>query len=314
MNKTAVFYHYYKVNKTYNENLIFFISVAWREDYDFYIIDAANDETIELPALKNIFKIRVENKNLDYGGYSQAIDIIGERIKSYEYLFFINSSVRGPFMEHGSDDWSIIFLSKLRGNVHLVGSSINILSPETKDSVEYQKQYGGKPPFTHVQTTAYAMTQELFSCLVDNKFYDFTDKITKSNLIFMYELGLSQMVLKSGKNIDCVLPKYSGLDYTITTQDINPTSRFGDPLRRGAYFGKTAKPRELVFIKTNRRLIASLSLAWITYLGLRKDFKKEIKEWDGHQDLIKSTKKKILRSFYIVLFISLAMLTLLSEI
>ena len=314
MNKTAIFYHYYKANQAYHDNLVFFLSNAWRKDYDFYIIDADNIEDISLPELDNILKIEVKNQNFDYGGYSQAINIIGDRIHNYDYLFFINSSVRGPFMKSKRDDWSKAFLSKLRDNVHLVGSSINILSPETKDSVEYQRQFGGVPPFTHLQTTAYLMTQELLSNLIAEKFYKCSEKLSKSNLIFMYEIGLSQHVLRSGGNIDCVLPKYSGFDYTKTVRDINPTSRFGDPLRRGAYFGRTAKPTELIFIKTNRRLISSFKLAWITCVGLRKDFKKEIKDWKEHQNLIKSTKKKLLSTICTVLLISLALTTVLTLI
>lgn len=314
MNKIAIFYHYYKVNQTYHDNLIYFISVAWREDYDFYIIDAGSDEELKLPELNNIFKIRVENKNLDYGGYSQTINIIGDKIKNYEYLFFINSSVRGPFLENNRDDWTSIFLNKLRDNVNLVGSSINILSADTTDSVEYKKLNGGSPPFTHVQTTAYAMTQELLSRLIDERFYSFTNRLNKSNLIFMYEIGLSQAVFKSGGNIDCVLPKYSGLDYRKVVQDINPASRFGDPLRRGAYFGKTASPTELIFIKTNRRLISPIKLDWITYAGLRKEFNQKISDWEEHKALIKTTKKKLIQPLYVVLLISLAITTTLSSI
>lgn len=314
MNKVAVFYHYFKVNTTYHENLTYFLSVAWRKDYDFYIIDAGNIEPPKLPELNNIFKISVENKNLDYGGYSQAFNILGEKVKSYEYLFFINSSVRGPFLKNSQDDWASIFLSKLRDNVHLVGSSINILSPETKDSAEYQRQYGGSPPFVHVQTTAYLMTQELITRLIDDNFYKNTEILAKSHLIFMYEIGLSQFVLKSGGNIDCVLPKYSGLDYTESLMDINPTSRFGDPLRRGAYFGRTAEPTELVFIKTNRRLIPVVKLAWITYTGLVNNTNDEIKAWKERRALLIKTKMKLLGSLYIVLLLSLASVSLLVSI
>lgn len=311
MNKIAVFYHYYKVNRTYHENLIYFISVAWRKDYDFYIIDANKIEAPELPKLNNIFRISVENKNFDYGGYSQAINILGEKVNNYKYLFFINSSVRGPFLENNQYEWTRIFLDKLRDNMQLVGSSINILSPETKYSVEYQRQHGGSPPFVHVQTTAYLMTQELISRLIHDNFYKYTDKLSKSNLIFMYEIGLSQAVLKSGGNIDCVLPKYCGLDYTKPLEDINPTSRFGDPLRRGAYFGRTAKPSELIFIKTNRRLISSFKLAWITYTGLINDTSNEIKDWKERRALLTKTKRRLLGPLYIVLLLSLASVSLL---
>lgn len=47
----------------------------------------------------------------------------------YEHVFFVNSSVCGPFLPPVvGADWKTTFLEKLEGDVGLVGSTINILT------------------------------------------------------------------------------------------------------------------------------------------------------------------------------------------
>ena len=279
MNKTAVLYHYYDLNVSYRENMTYFLSVALRNDVDFYIITAGKVLNFEFPKCANLQIIETENINLDYGGYCQAIEILGEKVRKYEEIFFINSSVRGPFFKNKKIDWMRLFTSRFNDKVHLVGSSINILNPDTKDSQEYQRLHGGEPPFIHVQTTAYAMSGCLMRALIGQGFYNQREPLKKSEVIFTYEIGLSQRAMGYGFGIDAVLPKYQGHNYLTLNGDFNPTSRSGDPLRRGAYFGKTPKPRDLVFIKTNRRLIKSYALDWYTLNGLLKVDNKKIKLW-----------------------------------
>ena len=305
MQKTAVFFHYYELNKNYKDNLTYFISVAWRKELDFYIIDADNNTPPNLPSLPNIYLIRTRNINLDYGGYSQAIKILGDKINQYSNFVFINSSVRGPFIDDSMSDWTKKFTDKLNDEVSLVGSSINILNTRCRDSEEYQKISKGSGPFTHVQTTAYAMTYNMLTILIDSGFYENQTELKKSNVIFKYEIDLSQRVLSLGYNIDAVLPKYSGHDYKRLKTDINPTSKDGDALRRGAYFGKTPKASELIFIKTNRRLLSSYVLAWITYRGLIGPKNKIIKEWAGYKDLLKRVRFKLIKNSSLIIISAL---------
>lgn len=285
MNKTAVFYHFYDLNKSYRENMIYFLSTALQADADFFIITAGKILNFDFPEYSNLSIIETNNINLDYGGYCQAITILGKQIEKYDNVFFVNSSVRGPFIETKSSDWMSLFISRLNEKNHLVGSSINILDPRTKDSKEYHRLHGGEPPFTHVQTTAYAMSAYLLKALISQGFYSQIDPLKKSEVIFRYEIGLSQRAMDYGSGIDAILPRYQGHNYLTLQQDFNPTSRSGDPLRRGGYFGKTPKPRELVFIKTNRRLIPSYLLDWHTLIGLLRVNKKTIKTWHEYQAL-----------------------------
>ena len=303
MYKSVVFYHFFDLNDKYLENLIYFISTGWNNQSDFYIVDASNKNSPILPPLENLKLIKTKNLNLDYGGYCQAIEALGKKIDKYDELIFINSSVRGPFLKEKTLHWQSQFTSKINNETCLVGSSINILNPSSKDSIDYQNNYGSTPPFTHVQTTAYAISQNFFSELLRSNFYDNKTFSKKSELIQFYEIGLSQRAFILGYNIDCLVPKYSGIDYRKIKNDFNPTSRDGDILRRKAYFGETIKPFDLLFIKTNRRLLNDYKLAWITYKNLSSVENPIIKEWLFYKKLVKKLKLKIISPICLGVFL-----------
>jgi hypothetical protein len=102
----------------------------------------------------------------------------------------------------------------------------------------------------------------MFFCL-DHKFFtelkeegffneDEINKMGFRQLIIDKEVGMSQIALKKGYNINCILSKYKNLNYLTIDKDINPTSIDGDPYFKDKYFGKTIDPYEVVFFKTNR--------------------------------------------------------------
>ena len=71
-------------------------------------------------------------------------------------------------------------------------------------------------------------------------------------LIANKEIGLSQIALNKGWNINCILPKYRDLDYRTLDKDINKASRDGDPYLENSYFGKTIDKYDVIFFKINR--------------------------------------------------------------
>ncbi|SAK73058.1 hypothetical protein AWB75_03953 [Caballeronia catudaia] len=197
------------------------------------MIVVAGDHTIELPQRNNIRYLVVENLNHDFGGYWAAIQALGESVLSYEVVYFINSSVRGPFLpSYVAQDWKSIFRAKLTGDVGLVGSTINILAPESPFSPFYRAKYGGPEPFSHVQTVAYAMPGRTLAYLREAGFYAIRERLEKHEVTVEYELRLSQLVVKKGWNIAALLPEYSAIDYRQPHVDINPVARrysSGDP-------------------------------------------------------------------------------------
>jgi len=106
--------------------------------------------------------IHTRNLNLDYGGYVQAVKQV-ETLDQYDALLFVNCSVRGPFPPSDTEAlWFEHFTRRLSDEVHLVGSSINHLPQGSRYARRYRTLFEHPEPLSHVQTTAYAMTQEPF--------------------------------------------------------------------------------------------------------------------------------------------------------
>ena len=294
LGRTAVFYHFFEADAVYRDNLIFFLSTADLDSVDLYLV-VADSVLPELPAFPSLSVIRTRNQNLDYGGYVQALHQI-ESLEAYQALVFVNSSVRGPFPPMGSEmPWFHHLTRLLSGDVHLVGSSINHLPRGSRYARRYQTLFSHPEPLNHVQTTAYAMTQVAYQHLVSIGFYEDQPEYPKEEVIFRYELRLSQEILAKGWNIATHLEGYRGIDYRKPHEDPNFAAVGGDPLRPRAYFGRTATPQELLFIKTNRSLMDSEDLASWTYTALMRVTHPEILDWAPYQAL-KAESERLLRA------------------
>lgn len=285
MKRGLVFFHYFENGERYRENLVFFLSTAYRKDLDFIVV-LAGSCSVQLPERPNISYFATENRNNDFGGYAAAIASYRDRIDDYDFFVFVNSSVRGPFFaQDAGASWVSAFVDRFSDDVHLVGSSIAILAVESDVSQHARKNYDFRYPYSHVQTTAYALTPTALKHLVGIGFYDVSDPLDKIDVICRYELGLSQELLRAGWNIRACLGKYNTLDYRQEHTDPNPSSVLGDPLYKRAYFGQTADPYELVFVKTNRRFLRSVQLPWITLRALLRVSDPEILAWPEYRRL-----------------------------
>jgi hypothetical protein len=222
------------------------------------VIIIAGHYTVSLPQLKNVVYIFTENKNNDFGGYAHALKTAVNPLL-HDYFIFVNSSVRGPYTATYSNQcWTEYFINKLINDpdVGLVGSTINILSPESPDSIAYERKYGGTAPFSHVQTMCYAMPQRVLIFLCQRAFFNSDAVLEKSEVIRDYEIRLTQKILENGWNIKSLLPECNHIDYRLQHEDINPTSRNGDVQCNFGYFGRTVHPLEVIFIKANRNLFS----------------------------------------------------------
>jgi hypothetical protein len=112
---------------------------------------------------------------------------------------------------------------------------------------------------------AYALRREVLSQLIADGFYQEDRDSTKTLAIEDYEIHLSQLVLKLGWNLRCLLPEFNSIDYRLSHTNPNPTSTIGDPNELLGYFGRSAHPYETIFVKTNRDLYTDAYLDRLTY-------------------------------------------------
>lgn len=268
-NKYVCIYAYYEKNDDYKENFKYFLDnvVLKKNDIDYYII-INGDCTIELPNETNNIKIvRRNNIGFDFGAWSHCIKKYIN--KSYDYYIFLNTSVKGPYINNTNNsnnsnnaDWLKNFLELFTsgpGNIKLVGTSINILDNSNNScniSNKYKEIYKYDSPYTHIQSMFFILDNEGFNILNDEKFFDDEEELNKNkdilHVIINKEIRLSQILLKKGYNINSILSKYKDIDYTKITQNFNPSGT--DPYFKNAYFGDTITKEEAIFFKNNRNL------------------------------------------------------------
>jgi len=245
VNKLCVIYTYYEKDETYKENFNFFLKYGLYSEVDYYIIINGTC-SIKLPTLKNVFIHHRDNIGYDFGAYSYMVHKL---TKKYDYYFFINTSVKGPFLKN-KKKWYEPFIELFKPNVHVVGTSINICT--IKDICIYDGYKKKVNP--HVQSMFFCIDHKYFNELKHLHFFD-EEKINKmsfTEVIQQQEIKLSEIAIKKGYNINSILSKYKDLDYTQITKNINPTSKNGDPYYKHAYFGESIDPYEVIFFKTNR--------------------------------------------------------------
>jgi hypothetical protein len=259
-NKIIVIYSYYEKNDEYIKNFQFFLNNALYDDIDYLFCINGRKCSIDIPKNNNIILLDRDNNDFDFGAYADALKTIN--INTYDYFFFINTSVRGPFLppnERHSIRWTEPFLQLLTGDVKLVGTSINILNaidPEIQKSMslELLLEKGYTPPFIHVQSQLFLLNKESLNFLISKQFFNQTNETNFNAFVALREVLMSQLILKNGWNINCILPKYQGLDYRKIKNDINSNSVNSDPYYPNAYFGQSIRPYDVIFIKTNRNV------------------------------------------------------------
>ena len=251
-NKILVLYCYFEKNINYINNLQFFLKLGLYDECDYLFI-INGKISIEIPEKDNIKVLYRKNEDYDFGAYNDALETIN--IDKYNYYFFINTSVRGPFIPtYVNIKWYEPFINLLINDVKLVGTSINILNKETNESRAFYYKTKFEKPYTHVQTQMFAMTQECLKFLIFSKLFSNHDFDNWIEFIAVKEILMSQLVLKNNWNISCIIPEYQNIDYRTLKNDINLLSDYGDPIRSNSCFGRTVHPYETIFFKINRNL------------------------------------------------------------
>lgn len=254
-NNICCIYAYYEKNDLYKNNFKYFLDNAILNNVDYYIIINGKC-SIKIEDKNNLKVFYRENKGYDFGAYSYALKKIN---KSYNYYFFINTSVCGPYLKDSSKQWTDHFLELFNNDTKLVGTSINVFTKNSikKNTYNLTDIYQKDGPYTHVQSMFFCIDNEALQFLKNVNFFD-EEKMNNSTdmqyVIAHKEIGLSQLLLKNNWNINCILPKYKDIDYRILDKDINTSSLNGDPYYKNRYFGNTIDKYEAIFFKNNRPL------------------------------------------------------------
>ena len=289
---TAIIYHYFELNETYKENLIFFLNTAISNQAEYFIY-ISGECSVTLPKFSNVHYFFIENKSNDYGGVAKFHQ--DHKSRSFESYLVINASMRGPFLPtYYNGHWYEIFTSRLSKTIAVVGSSINLLPLDAFHSKRFGQKFNYPPPFTCVQTTAYALSSDAYNILASKGFFDITKALSKSDVIRDYEILLSQIIVNSGLSISSLLPTYEAFDAEHKGVKFPGTLKTGDPLYKSAFYGRSLSPLECVFIKINRDLISPRELCSYTFTALESYYKKGLLNEDGLQ-LIHKMSQKLLK-------------------
>lgn len=281
----AILYHYYEVDRTYRDNLIYFLASGYSADIDIYLI-LSSDCSVEMPPYENLKILKAPNLNNDYGGYCHAIARYGEVFDGYDSLAFVNSSVRGPFLPgYVTETWHDIFTRYLVGETHLVGTTYNSLPLDNDSSRSYAGILGRPGPFPHIQSTAYVMSGTAFSELRRTGFYDHFTPMPKSDVIARYEIGISAFIRDRGWKSKSILSD-KAIDRPDGGDRYHNFSSQGDPQYRDSYFGRTFGPEEAIFVKTNRKMLSEGALASHTFTNLAQILKGSEDVWPEAADLL----------------------------
>jgi hypothetical protein len=248
--RSLVIYCYYEKDPSYKENLKYFLKkgVNPKLDYIFVINGIC---TFTIPTEPNIRVLHRKNSGYDFGAYHAALTYVDTN--DYDYYFFMNTSVRGPFLPpYVSGCWTRPFIDLLKDDVMLVGTTINVLNRPTNEARVFLEETGFPLPFTHVQSMMFAMRKKCLVFLKEKGIFAEPTEMDFVKVIAMKEILMSQLVLRNGWNLSCLIPEYQKIDYRKAMSDPNPSSNNGDPNYDSACFYRTIHPYEVIFVKSNR--------------------------------------------------------------
>jgi hypothetical protein len=130
--KLLVMYAYFEKDDRYIKTLQYFLTLGVEESdsIDYVFIIQGGKVSVQFPSYKNVFVFKRENDCYDFGAYGKTLMYLGglDALESkYSKFMFINPSVMGPILPKywpSGVHWSEIFTSRLKGDVHAVGTSI----------------------------------------------------------------------------------------------------------------------------------------------------------------------------------------------
>ena len=219
-----------------NNRVKYFIDNAIFEDTNIDFLLVINNPTLKIDIPSHVKVINRENIGIDFGGWSEGL-LTNNLYKNYTHFIFANSSIKGPYLSHDfTGKWTDIFIDGLRDNIKLFGPTINTCRDPLHRS--------------HVQSYLFSMNLETLEYLISKEIFSLTKIITnKDQVIWEREIGMSQLVIKNGWNIGCLMKQYNDIDFTFRTN--NKSIQYLDDIMYPQYIN----PKEYsnyIFIKGNR--------------------------------------------------------------
>jgi GR25 family glycosyltransferase involved in LPS biosynthesis/tetratricopeptide (TPR) repeat protein len=228
--KTLVIYTYFaSPSSDYNLDFYSKAAISYSKTIDFIIVVNGHKCNVKLPELANLKVIYRDNTGFDFGGHKAALDSLGG--KQYDYYFFMNSGVLGPFLHDTHPKgvhWTEPFIKKITNKVKLVSTSIF-------------------PSGNHASSESFCfMTDKIGLNLFINNREIFYNCKTKYDAIGC-ENALSQCIFNNGYTIDCMLEKFKGVNWLDKANwSLNNCQ---PPSRKNKYFNKSIDPFEVIFHK-----------------------------------------------------------------
>lgn len=259
--KIAILYHYYSKNLLYDDNYRFFLEKIKDEKIDIYI---SSNKPIAY-SNSNIINLVVDNVNFDYGGFSKIINKYNKIISNYDYVFFINNSVRGPFFNQleSKKKWYTEIIGLFEKNTGIVGSVINLKKVNSDINIEFGKKYDFSEPFIHVQSSFFVLPKNILKKLYNDGFFNIKKIMSYYDVVVNYEILLSQKIISYGFNLKATLNIFNNLDYRELSKNFYNECTQIDFENLYKFLSNLYSPNDFIFIKTNRRIISHLEL-WIS--------------------------------------------------
>jgi hypothetical protein len=230
--KIVIIYTYFQ-SESSDYNLQFFVNKIDNE-FDYIIVINGYYCSVHFPKLKNLTILRRENEGYDFGGHNYALNYIKNR--NYDYYFFMNSGVIGPIVPHYfTDHWTSVFIKKINDFTKLVGTTIVCLP---------KSDPGGYGPKVE---GFFFMTDSVGLELLKKEKTIFCNHIDKYHAVVDGEYGLSNCIIRNGYTIDCMLPRYQGIDWTDKNNyNLNDNIH---PSRQNSNFNYSINPYDVIFHK-----------------------------------------------------------------
>jgi hypothetical protein len=258
--RTLVLYIFSPTDPEYLNNLQYFIRDGIRAndgcDYVIVVNQAVGQEMMSFSAMSsmagslppNARYVTHRNECYDWGTLGWLLTTKQVDTSKYEYILFINSSVRGPYLPSywpKHVHWTRVFTDRINNSTKLVGPTI---SCEGIQPVGFPKER--KNP--HVQSFVVATDQVGLQLLMaDGDVFKCYDHIHLT--MFHSELGASKVILDAGYTIDCLMMRYQGVNW----QDKSQWHCNSDesPYKESHYDGINVDPLEVLFVKVKEQLL-----------------------------------------------------------
>jgi hypothetical protein len=207
-NKYCCIYAYYEKNYLYKDNFIYFLNNGILDNVDYYIV-INGDYSVDIPDKSNIKIYKRENIGYDFGAYSYVVKKLQ---KKYNYYFFLNTSVKGPYLKDKNKAWIEYFIELFNksDDIKLVGTSINIFTEDYYSNYDLTELYNKENPFPHVQSMFFCIDYEYFNHLMNIDFFNEEEMNNSKSLSYIIankEIGLSQIALNNNWNKNYILSK-----------------------------------------------------------------------------------------------------------